>query len=378
MHVGLYLAPQTSGDEEDVDNIDAVIDQAIEADAAGFSTIYLTEHHLDDYNTYCDPHMLGALLAGRVKQAWLATSVSLVTLHHPLRLVETFNLLDVMTKGKVLFGLAGGGGAEMYEGLGRNPSDRRTGLDQTIDAMLRVWNYQPGDPPLDIETIYDRARITGRVQPTSYRTPHPMLARATNSETTIAEYGRRGWPVMVGRLSPERMGRLVRTYRGALEGAGHTPETIRWCLQWMASTKFVYVGETDAQARAEAEGPMERYFESIGNIFGPRDGSPSKRLADLDGATSSREANSFEEFLQNAWTVGSPDTVLKNLQSYADEGVPQMRLWFTFGPGCTHEAFRRSLRLFIKEVLPALHPEPIWDPGTLPVGAMAPATAAAA
>jgi alkanesulfonate monooxygenase SsuD/methylene tetrahydromethanopterin reductase-like flavin-dependent oxidoreductase (luciferase family) len=375
MHVGLYLAPQTSGDAEDVSNIDAVIDQAVEADAAGFSTIYLTEHHLDDYNTYCDPHMLGAHLAGKLKQAWLATSVSLVTLHHPLRMVETFNLLDVMTKGKVVFGLAGGGGAEMYEGLGRDPQARRDGLDQTIDAMLRIWAHQPGDPPLDIETVYDHARISGRVNPRSFRQPHPMLARATNTESTIVEFARRGWPVMVGRLAPERMGHLTRVYREALETAGHSPETIRWCMQWMASTKFVFVGPTDAQAQAEAAGPMERYFKRIGNIFGPRDGTPARRLAALDGATTSREANSFDEFVRNAWVVGSPDTVLKELQAYAAQGVPQMRLWFTFGPGCTHDAFLRSLRLFIKEALPVLNPQPIWDPGTVVVG---PAAAAAA
>ena len=375
MHVGLYLAPQTSGDEEDIGNIDAVIDHAVEADEAGFSTVYLTEHHLDDYNTYCDPHMLGALLAGKLKQAWLATSVSLITLHHPLRVVETFNLLDVMTKGKVLFGLAGGGGAEMYEGLGRDPQGRRDALDQTIDAMLRIWGYMPGDPPLEIETIYDRARITGRVNPRPFRTPHPMLARATNTEATIVEFARRGWPVMVGRLSAERMGHLVRVYRDTLESAGHSPETIRWCMQWMASTKFVFVGETDERAQSEAAGPMERYFNRIGNIFGPRDGSPTRRLAALDSATTSREASSFDEFVRNAWVVGNPQTVLKNLQAYAAEGVPQMRLWFTYGPGCTHEAFQRSLRLFIKEVLPALNPQPIWDPGSLPVG---PATAAAA
>src|SRR5438105_1467591 len=75
MHLGLYLAPQTGGEQEDVANIDAVVDQAVEADAAGFSTIYLTEHHLDDYNTYCDPYLLGAYLAGNLQRAWLATSV---------------------------------------------------------------------------------------------------------------------------------------------------------------------------------------------------------------------------------------------------------------------------------------------------------------
>src|SRR5436305_14718667 len=108
MHLGLYLAPQTGGEQEDVDNIDAVVEQAIQADEAGFSTIYLTEHHLDDYNTYCDPHLLAAYFAGRLKNAWLATSVPLVPLHHPPPSAEPSNLPDVPTQGNVLRGPAGG------------------------------------------------------------------------------------------------------------------------------------------------------------------------------------------------------------------------------------------------------------------------------
>lgn len=360
MHVGLYLAPQTSGPEEDRPNVDAIVEQAIEADEAGFSTIYLTEHHFDDYNTYGDSILLGAHLAARLKRAWLATSVSLVTLHHPVRLVEAFNLLDLLSRGRVLFGLAGGGGPPMYEGLGRDPAQRSTALDQTIDAMLRIWAHQPEDPPLEIETVYDRARISGRIQPAPFRRPHPYLARGTNSDATIAAFAKRGWPVMVGRLPADRMGAVTRMYRDRLGDAGHSPETVRWCLQWMASTKMVYVAATDERARAEAEGPMRRYFDQAARSLSP--GSTRNRFGGLDGADIAREAASYEEFVQAAWLIGSPDTVLEELKAYEAAGVPAMRLWFTFGPGCTHENFRRSFRMFIDEVLPQLSPEPIWDP----------------
>jgi alkanesulfonate monooxygenase SsuD/methylene tetrahydromethanopterin reductase-like flavin-dependent oxidoreductase (luciferase family) len=372
MHVGLYLAPQTGGDSEDIANIEAVIEQAIEADEAGFSTIYLTEHHLDDYNTFSDSMMLGSHLAGQVRSAWLATAVSLVTLHHPLRVVEQFNLLDVLCKGRVLFGLAGGGGPFMYEGLGRDAAQRNRALEETIDAMLRIWAHKPGES-LEIETVYDRARITGRVQPTSYRKPHPYLARGTNTESTIREYAKRGWPVMVGRFAPERMGELTRFYRSALDEAGHSPELVRWCMQWMASTKIVYVGESDERAQAEADGPMRRYFDAVGRAYNPKD--RLGRFAAPDGGDTAKEAryfesgSSFEDFMRAFWLIGSPDTVLKELQAYAAEGVPQMRIWFTFGPGCTHENFRKSFRLFVDEVLPGLNPEPISDlkPSALPV-----------
>jgi alkanesulfonate monooxygenase SsuD/methylene tetrahydromethanopterin reductase-like flavin-dependent oxidoreductase (luciferase family) len=353
-------------------NIEAVIEQALEADEAGFSSIYLTEHHLDDYNTYGDSMMLGALLAGQLKHSWLATSVSLVTLHHPLRVVEQFNLLDILTRGKVLFGLAGGGGPFMYEALGRDSSQRARALNETIEAMLQIWNHEPGQTT-EFETVYDRSKFSGRVQPAPFRKPHPYLARGTNSEATMLEFAKRGWPVMVGRFGPERMGELTRFYHNALEEAGHGPEIVRWCMQWMASTKIVYVGESDERALEEAEGPMRRYFELVGHAYNASD--PLARFGAPDGGDLSTEARyfetgSFEEFLRAFWLVGSPNTVLKELQAYTDAAVPQMRIWFTFGPGCTHENFRKSFRLFVNEVMPALNPQPIWDPQASGVGAL--------
>ena len=43
-----------------------------------------------------------------------------------------------------------------------------------------------------------------------------------------------------------------------------------------------------------------------------------------------------------------------------------MRLWFT-SDRAARTSVSRSLRLFIREVMPAVNPEPIWDPGTAPV-----------
>jgi len=210
MHIGLYLAPQTSGADEDISNIEAVVEQALEADEAGFSTVYLTEHHLDDYNSYGDSHLLAAHLAGRLKNAWLASSVTLVTLHQPLRIVQQFNLLDILTRGRIIFGLAGGGGPFMYEGMGRNPELRPAALDSTIEAMLQIWAHDPSGPALEFETPYDHGKISRRVMPAPYRKPHPHLARGTNSAETMKKYARLGWPVMVGRLPPDRMGETTR------------------------------------------------------------------------------------------------------------------------------------------------------------------------
>ena len=110
----------------------------------------------------------------------------------------------------------------------------------------------------------------------------------------------------------------------------------------MAATKFVYVGATDERARAEVEGPMTRYFQRIGNIFGPRDGSATRRLAPLDGATTRSRGKFVRRVRAERVARRQPGDRYEGLKAYEAEGIPQMRLWFTFGPGC-HTRSVRSL-----------------------------------
>jgi alkanesulfonate monooxygenase SsuD/methylene tetrahydromethanopterin reductase-like flavin-dependent oxidoreductase (luciferase family) len=74
MQFGLYLTPQVETAEEDRPSIHAITEQALRGDEAGFAIVYLTEHHFDNYNAYCDPFLMGAHLASRIQNAWLGYS----------------------------------------------------------------------------------------------------------------------------------------------------------------------------------------------------------------------------------------------------------------------------------------------------------------
>ena len=53
--------------------------------------------------------------------------------------------------------------------------------------------------------------------------------------------------------------------------------------------------------------------------------------------------------------VGSPDTVARGIASYAEAGVTQMMLWFTWG-GNDPRRVQRSFDLFVHEVMPRFAP----------------------
>jgi alkanesulfonate monooxygenase SsuD/methylene tetrahydromethanopterin reductase-like flavin-dependent oxidoreductase (luciferase family) len=335
----LYINPQTRGPEDDALVIDAVTQQALEADAEGFEAIFLTEHHFTNYNAFSDPFMFGAFLAPQIKRARLGFSVAVPPLHHPLRFAEHCNLLDQFTNGRAIIGVGVGGGPIEFAGFGRRTDERRDLTEQVLDVALKAWAHQFGDPPLEFDTPYFSGRLDGRIIPTSVRKPHPLIARACVSDESVVRSAERGWPIFTGRFPPDRTGRQWALYRETLARAGHPPEVEQECRDWCAVLKIMYVAESDAQAEADIAEPLDNYLRAA-------------YLANsADRISESGASQDTLAFKDRAMIYGSPETVARQIQDYADVGATGMMLWLTWGYNDA-ERVRRSMRLFVDEVMP--------------------------
>jgi alkanesulfonate monooxygenase SsuD/methylene tetrahydromethanopterin reductase-like flavin-dependent oxidoreductase (luciferase family) len=370
MQFGLYLTPQVEGPDEDAPSIDAMVEHAHQGDEAGFASVYLTEHHFDNYNAYCDPILMGSRLAPYLERAWMSYSVILLPLAHPFSMVEDFNTIDQLMQGRCIFGLgSAGGGLIMTDGLGRTrPSASRNASEHVIEVMLQSWRFQAGDPRLEVETVYDRGRLERPIAPSSYRRPHPLLARGTNDAATIEKCGRMGWPVMYGRGDVPAAERFVKLYTSALEAGDHSADLVAFCKQWMAVTKLIYVGETEEAAQRDGLAMLQPYLGQIGFLRVP----PVPRRRGSDPVTDNTPVflqteriyfgNSKQDVLQNIALIGSPDTVANKLREYEAIGMQHIRCWFIFGAHCDFLKAQRSFELFTREVMPRLKPEPIRQP----------------
>ncbi len=369
MQFGLYLTPQVENASEEVPSINAITEQALQADEAGFAALYLTEHHFDNYNAYCDPFLMGAHLASRIHNAWLGYSVVLLPLHHPWRMVENFNTIDQLTQGRCIFGVgSAGGGLIMTDGLGRTRAEAgRNASEHILQAMLDGWKYEKGDAPLSVQTAYDSGRLNCPITPRAYRDPRPLLARGTNDAATIEKCGRLGWPVMYGRGDVDVAEKFVRLYTGALGDGAHDADLVDYCKQWMAVTKLIYVGATEEAAERDGMAMLESYIHQVGFLRVP----PVQRSVPLPFATERIYfGQSRDDILRNIALIGSPDSVASKLAEFAAIGMNHIRCWFIFGAHCDFAKAQRSFDLFVREVMPRLAPEPIRPPS--------PAVAAAA
>src|SRR5581483_5025913 len=102
--------------------------------------------------------------------------------------------------------------------------DRHEHMDEALDIMEGVWTK--GSEPYVYDTPRFKGSVDGRIIPASVRKPHPLVARGVVSEASIISTARRGWPVFLGRFTPDTLRKQLGIYNKALDEAGHDAETV--------------------------------------------------------------------------------------------------------------------------------------------------------
>lgn len=333
--------------------IETVVEQSLEADAAGFAAVFVPEHHFQGYSPIAStPFMTLAYLAPQLRQAWLGMAVCVVPNHHPVHLVEQMNMLDHMAKGKVLFGL--GSGLHVAEGLG-------FGLDfnyqiahmmqETLDIAERLWAKRPSDPPVHFETPVYKGTVLERIVPSPYREHRPLLVAVAGREASTLRAAQNGWPVMVSGFNGWNA--LIQ-YRHALAAAKHAPDVVARCMEWTSDAfQGIFIADTDEQAKIDMLTVMDGH-ERFNQRQWPYIRSAEQLIGVAPDLVRKRPPANDPAYYNKYCLWGSPDTIAARLQSYADIGLGNLILGFNNGlyDADRQRITRKSFDLFVKEVMP--------------------------
>ena len=119
------------------------IDVAVRAEEAGFSSIWLAEHHgaADDYNPALLPFL--SAVASRTERIELGTAVMLAPFHNPLRIAEDAAVVDQISGGRLNLGLGLGWAPHEYKMFGIDPKARGKRLDEFVEICKSAWTGEP-------------------------------------------------------------------------------------------------------------------------------------------------------------------------------------------------------------------------------------------
>jgi len=261
-----------------------LLDLAEQAEALGYDALWINEEHFQGSIVEVEgrrchsPIVLASAILARTKKLRVGFSVLLLALHHPVRLAEEIATLDVLSDGRVDFGISRGGNGRYLEAYGVDPAAVPEKFAATLDFVLRAWQD---------EKVSFGANAWS-IEPKPAQKPHPPVFMGTYTDDTAAWAARAGHNLIFhGITNMANQRRLMKAFVAAGGDSAAAP-----------FGRFVYVGESDEAARQELWPTIEKLTTRLKGF----------RLFDRKGVLEERDLDP-EVFYEEMVIAGGPETV---------------------------------------------------------------------
>lgn len=189
-----------------------VVEQAVLADQLGFDTVWCVEHTaLSNYAHMSAPETMLAYLAGRTRQIGLGHGVVCLppAMNHPIKVAERIAMLDILSRGRVHFGVGKGGSQQEAGAFGYDLDTLQPQIDEAMYLIPRMFVEE------QIEHRGDYIHIPQRpIHPKPFQNPHPPMYLACTRTESLAMAGARGMGALVlGFGGPEEVAKKNQLYR---------------------------------------------------------------------------------------------------------------------------------------------------------------------
>jgi alkanesulfonate monooxygenase SsuD/methylene tetrahydromethanopterin reductase-like flavin-dependent oxidoreductase (luciferase family) len=329
----------------------------------GFDGIGFNEHHTSPYGLMTSPNIMAAAASQRLTRMQILIYGNLLPIHDPLRLAEELAMLDCLTGGRLISGVARGIPRE-YKAYNVNLADSRARFEEAWEIIKLAWSEEVFSYEGKFWSYKDVA-----IWPRPVQQPRPRVwVPVTTSQESIEWAAREDAPITpgaVGTLAARKD--MVRYYAECLakNGRSITPEHI-------VTPSSVYIADSREQALEEA-GPYMLYFfhtlfshGNISNVGRQREAGyvreeglgwlrPENRDDFLRALQGFRKVTMDDLKKNERLCWGSAAQVRDSLLGFA-ESLGSNILLLQFNQGAMpHEMFVRQIQRFASEVLPDLH-----------------------
>src|SRR5438046_3115373 len=111
---------------------------ALQAEDAGFESIWIPEHHFSDYMLTPNVPQVLTWIAAKTNRIRLGTMVTVLPWHDPVRVVEAFILLDHLSNGRALLGIGRGLGKNEFDGFRSEMAESKGRFVEYATAILKA------------------------------------------------------------------------------------------------------------------------------------------------------------------------------------------------------------------------------------------------
>ncbi|MFN0026356.1 MAG: LLM class flavin-dependent oxidoreductase [Acidimicrobiales bacterium] len=348
MKFGLMYELQTPkpwDEESEYRIVQQAIEQVVLGDKLGIDHAWAVEHHfLEEYSHCSASEVFLSALAAKTERIRIGLGIRQVipNYNHPSRTAEAVGMLDLISNGRVEFGI--GEGATRLELRGYN-IDARNKQKLSLEAAEQIANMMVMEP-------YPGFEGTGfsmpcrNVIPKPRQKPHPPMWMACTNRTTIETAARNGLGALAfSFMDPEEARRWADVYYSIIKSDQCVPIGHAVNPNFALVAGFSIHPDADEAQRRGIDG--FQFFRYAVNALVANETRPGR----------SRLWDEYEELrgpdlpLLAAPGIGTPENYLKLAMEFQNAGVDQM-IFLQQGGHNRHEHICESLEYFAKDVLP--------------------------
>ena len=329
MKFGLFGGAKSAGEGSVGDSLGyrKYIDYVVRAEELGFHSVFVVEHHFTGVGQLSASLNFLSYLAARTQRMRLGTAVVVLPWHHPVLLAEQVATLDLLSNGRLDFGVGKGYRQAEFAGFGVPIADAAARFDETMAFLRTAWaatdRFSYHGSRWHFENII--------VEPRPVQQPHPPLWMGAGSFESIRRAAEEGFNLLLDQIAPvDLIIERVATYRQVLkqQGRAHSAGQIG-----VARALQIVRNE------AERQQAYELRMKVLKTIGGLARGRGSERYQNI-GSHADADLASEESAL-----LGTPEEIIARLQKLQAGGVDYVLLVDPTGS-------IESLEIFANEVMP--------------------------
>ncbi|HKB24264.1 MAG TPA: LLM class flavin-dependent oxidoreductase [Methylomirabilota bacterium] len=331
MKFGLGLSVQHLPDDPQAARFQEHVEQVRLARAVGFASAWASQHYLSEPFSYFQPIPTLGRIAADAPGMTLGTGCLLLPLHHPLEVAEQLATLDVITGGRLVFGVGLGYRDAENEAMGLDPRERVGRLVEGLEVIERLWNGEP----VSYEGKHFRMRDV-RISMRPLQRPRPPIWLAANADAGVKRAARLGdaW-LMNPHTTLATLERQLALFTQTRRELGRPPAAETPLI------KECYVAPDTASAFAEAARFLDAKYRAY-------------RRWEQDKALPAGESFDlpFEELARDRFVIGDPSRVAEEIARYRERLGLTTMIFRLQWPGMEQAKVLRSIRLLGDKVLP--------------------------
>jgi probable F420-dependent oxidoreductase len=309
------------------------------AEELGFSSVHVASHHVQPDGFCPSPLVALAGAAAVTERMRLATGVLLVPLYAPLKLAEDVAVLDNLSGGRFVFGVAPGYVSEEFAAHGVPREEKAGRFEEALDLLTLAWTE---DTFSFAGRYYTVPECT--VTPKPVQRPHPPIWYGVSGRRSLQRAARRGAVLLASpRHGVAELREHYAIYEAALAEGGHE-------VRERPVMREVFVADTTAKAE-ELAAPAVTYL--FRELYGAKSAQGERVLRDDSGAVVTETSSVDYARFKSRYVIGDPDLATAELKRYEQElGATELICWMHI-PGIRGDDAQRSVELFAREVMPA-------------------------